>query len=346
MRVRRAADEALARQGSVAVTDVLVGIGWLAPVHLEEWRRGRIKHLADLVPVGPHRVHEVIRLTHEWAREHGLPEHEAIPLHGGRRPGELRFGADADPLVEQAISHCWVRPDLPERQQERLVAKRRAAPDLVVVIPLKSDWTCHECGDTGGWLIMEDPGPLCLHCADLDHLVFLPSGDATLTRRARKASGLAAVVVRFARARKRYERQGILVEEAALAAAEQSCLDDEDARARVRERARERRAEHDDRFVAQLAAEIRRLFPGCPAGRAAAIAAWSGTRSSGRIGRSAAGQAMDPRAVELAVAASVRHQDTDYDTLLMGGVPRADARDRIRADVQAVLDRWRGDLRQ
>jgi len=43
----------------------------------------------------------------------------------------------------------------------------------------------------------------------------LPSGDAALTRRAKRASGLSVVVVRFSRARRRYERQGILVEEEA-----------------------------------------------------------------------------------------------------------------------------------
>ncbi len=61
-------------------------------------------------------------------------------------------------------------------------------------------------------------------CADLEHLVFLPAGDATLTRRAKDASDLSAVVVRFSRARRRYERQGIVVEEAALEQAEESVL--------------------------------------------------------------------------------------------------------------------------
>jgi hypothetical protein len=70
----------------------------------------------------------------------------------------------------------------------------------------------------------------------MDHLVFLPSGDAALTRRAMKASGLSAVVVRWSRTRKRYERQGLLVEEAGLEQAEQQCLSDEDARMRRRER--------------------------------------------------------------------------------------------------------------
>lgn len=61
-----------------------------------------------------------------------------------------------------------------------------------------------------------------LALSGLDHLVFLSSGDAGLTRRAHRTSELSAVVVRFSRSRKRYERQGLLVERAALAHAEQS----------------------------------------------------------------------------------------------------------------------------
>lgn len=39
--------------------------------------------------------------------------------------------------------------------------------------------------------------------------------------------------------------------------------------------------------------------------------------------------------------ASVRHQDTRYDELLMAGVERAEARDRVREDVDRALERWR-----
>jgi hypothetical protein len=85
----------------------------------------------------------------------------------------------------------------------------------VVVSPLR-EWTCSDCGGTGDLLIMDEPGPLCLACAEMDHLVYLPAGDAALTRRAKAASRLSAVVVRFSRAR--YERRGVLVEENALAA--------------------------------------------------------------------------------------------------------------------------------
>ncbi len=212
--------------------------------------------------------------------------------------------------------------------------------DGIVVIQPVRDWTCAECGDAGGLLRMQDAGPLCLTCSDLDHLVFLPSGDAALTRRATKGSTLSAVVVRWSRSRKRYERQGVLVEEPALTLAEEQCMSDADARMRRRERDQVRQAELDTRFQARLAAEIRQVFPGCPADRAMAIAEHTGLRGSGRVGRSAAGRALDESAIVLAVVASVRHQDTDYDSLLMAGLPRELARERVRPAIDRVLAAW------
>ncbi|MGB2920626.1 MAG: DUF2293 domain-containing protein, partial [Mycobacterium sp.] len=55
----------------------------------------------------------------------------------------------------------------------------------------------------------------------------------------------------------------------------------------------------------------------------------------------AAGRALDPKAIRLAVAASVRHVDTDYDDLLMSGLDRDDARHRVRDRVDEILDTWR-----
>jgi hypothetical protein len=209
--------------------------------------------------------------------------------------------------------------------------------EFVVVSALK-EWSCSECGSGGSLLTMGDGGPLCLRCADLDHLVFLSSGDAALTRRARRASGLAAVVVRFSRARKRYERQGILVEEGALDQAEAECLADADARARRQERESSRRADQDLVLPAQMATEIVRLYSGISRDRAEEIAGHTGTRGSGRVGRSAAGRAFAAGALKLAVAASVRHRDTGYDELLMSGVDRAEARSLVREEVERVLE--------
>jgi hypothetical protein len=87
----------------------------------------------------------------------------------------------------------------------------------VVIQLLNSEWTCHRCGGTGNLLMMETPGPACLRCTGLDDLEYLPAGDTLLTRRARAKSTRYAVVVRFSRTRRRYERQGLLVEPQALA---------------------------------------------------------------------------------------------------------------------------------
>ena len=150
--------------------------------------------------------------------------------------------------------------------------------------------------------------------------------------------------MRFSRARKRYERQGVLVEETSIDQAEEECLADADARARRRERERERRAGEDVEFERELAREIARLFPGCPTERAQRIARHTGERGSGRVGRTAGARAFGPVSVTLAVVAAVRHGDTDYDDLLMAAVDRTDARDRVRAGVDTVLESWRARL--
>ncbi|MDT9681437.1 DUF2293 domain-containing protein [Streptomyces sp. TRM76323] len=213
---------------------------------------------------------------------------------------------------------------------------------VVIVEPLRPRARCAQCrrGPLRR-MVLELSAPRCLDCAGLGHLVYLPRGDAALTRRAREASGRWAVVVRHDRRRTRYERQGILVEEAALARAEAACRADAGARARRRARDAERRAAEDVRFTAALEARIRRLFPGCPADRAAEIAAHASVRGSGRVGRTAAGRALDEGAVAAAVRASVRHRDTPYDALLTSGVPRRQARVRVAPAVEAVLAAWR-----
>jgi hypothetical protein len=215
--------------------------------------------------------------------------------------------------------------------------------ELKVFISLRAS-VCAECHEELGhraWVFLAgERGALCLSCADLDHLEFLPSGDTAVTRRARKLSTLSAVVLKWSRARKRYERQGLLVEEAALHEAEASCLADEEARARRRERSALRRAELDEGFVARFAARVRELFPSRPEGRETVIAEHACEKYSGRVGRSAAARRLDDEAVRLAVVAHVRHRETAYDEMLARGEDREAARARVRNEVEATLERW------
>jgi hypothetical protein len=340
-RVVRAAEAALAKREFVTAIDVLVGVGWLEPWRVDEWRQGRVDYLERATVANLGKISAAMRSFRGWAQARGLTPSETAYVARTRDRRPLRFSKSGDPVIEQAYRTHWVSPELSEKKRARLAERQSRPPELVVVSPL-GDFTCSACGDDhSGWLIMEDPGPVCMACADMAHLAFLPSGDAALTRRAKAGSRLSAVVVRFSRSRKRFERQGILVEEQALERAEQECLADEEARARGRERDAQRRADADLELQAQMASEIVRLFPGCPAERAQSIARHTSVRGSGRVGRSAAGRALEPEALELAVAGAIRHQDTAYDELLMAGIARELARAQVRDDVARVLDGWR-----
>jgi hypothetical protein len=216
--------------------------------------------------------------------------------------------------------------------------------DLKVFITQRNAICC-ECGEELGkhaWItLLENKGALCLSCADLDHLIFLPSGDAALTRRASKYSTLSAVVLMWSRARERYERQGLLVESQALEKAEQECLADSDVRARRREREAARRAEQDQDYIERFAGRIRELFPGCPAGRETIIAEHACLKYSNRVGRSETAKKLDAEAVELAVIAHIRHTETPYDTLLATGYERWEARNQVKEAVNQVLADWK-----
>lgn len=214
----------------------------------------------------------------------------------------------------------------------------------LVVFELLTPTKCAECGEPmarGSLLVKKGELGLCLECADLDHLSILPRGDATLTRRARKCSGLWAVIVRWDRKHKRYERQGILVEEEALDQAMAQCEADADVRAQRRGLAQIRAETLDQEYVRQFAAAIRGRYPQCPEGSEVKIAGHACRKYSGRVGRSAAAKDFSEKAIDLAVQAHVRHVHTRYDELLMVGFDRDAARVAIRNDVADVLRAWR-----
>ena len=56
--------------------------------------------------------------------------------------------------------------------------------DEIKVFITNRESKCDDCGENLGrqaWITLQrDKGALCLTCADLDHLTFLPTGDAAL----------------------------------------------------------------------------------------------------------------------------------------------------------------------
>lgn len=219
-----------------------------------------------------------------------------------------------------------------------------AAKEIVVFeLVSKKDSVCSGCQEElgkGSFLTVEDGKGLCMKCADLDHLVFLPSGDAALSRRSKKHSKLWAVVVKFSRARRRYERQGLLVEEEAVDQAEKECEADQDVREARREYDAERRLEEDKILAERMRARLMEIFPGCPEKDATRIARHTSERGSGRVGRSEAGRDLDEEALRLAAFAHIRHRYTNYDELLMQGMERSLARRYVQEKIESVMERW------
>jgi hypothetical protein len=215
-RVVKAAEAALAARHYVSPVEVLVGIGWLDPGAVERWRQGQIDYLERVVQTNLSRISEAMKLFRSWATAKGLVASETSYV--ARKPSRrtLRFSKSGNPTIERLYRTHWLSGELSKRKRERLAEKASRAPELVVIQPLNDAWTCHQCGGTGDLLMMENPGPACLRCVGLHDLEFLAAGDALLTRRVKAKSARHAVVVRFSRTRRRYERQGMLVEPQAL----------------------------------------------------------------------------------------------------------------------------------
>jgi hypothetical protein len=213
-------------------------------------------------------------------------------------------------------------------------------------------WISHRTGErcagcaaevfTGDFVqITRETGIRCAQCAGLADLAYLPAGDPALTRRAVAHSSRAVTVVKFSRARRRHERQGMLVEEAALQRAQEECAADAIRRetTRARRRPREERAEQE--YLARFTERVLEVFPGCPRAEAEAIAQRACAKSSGRVGRSAAAKAFAGEAVMLAVRAHIRHHYTRYEDFLARGLEPFEARPLVGAQIEVQVAKWR-----
>lgn len=344
-RVTGAAERCLRADKAVGILDVFVLIGFLEPSHFEAWKKGLqyIPVLEDWIQCGEAKWNKSTEHFLTWVQQNSLEPFEVVYEMSGRHGSSpCRLTHDGDDARESLYCTKFRRNDLNSAQKERLEAKAKKAPDLLVYVQTQQSSTCSECDATleGKMLYLEHGHALCMDCADMAHLVFLPSGNATLTRRAKKLSPLSAVVLRFNRRRNRYERQGILATSGAIEQAKASCESDSDQRAKQRERAAARRMDFDLKLVREMTSLILNDYPCCPPEEAEQIASHTAQRGSGRVGRSAAGRALSPGAIELAVRAWVRHQHTNYDSLLMQGVERQHAREQIALNVSAKLQEW------
>jgi len=206
---------------------------------------------------------------------------------------------------------------------------------------------CAQCGSSIGRsqhtvLLPPKNSPHCLRCLGLDDLVFLPSGNTALTRRAKANSSRHAEVLKYSSRRKRNERQGLLVEEEAIKKAEEQNKADSEQREKARAAASVRRIAQESEYRQSFTETILELYPKCPPNEAAMIAHHACEKYSGRVGRSSAAKALADGAIALAVEAHVRHCHTDYDRLL-NMYEKEDARKLVRENIDFFMAEWRSE---
>lgn len=218
-RVTRVAEQTLSGQGYVSIIDVLVGIGWLQQIHVQNWRKGRIPYLEQAIQANLNKISYAIKCFRKWALKAKLKPSSTAYLartRGQRR--ELQFSKSGALKIEAVYRTHYVSPLLSEKKQQRLKEKLEQSPELVVFI-IKKESKCSKCNKEmlkGDLLYIEGNQALCMVCAEFEKLIFLQSGDRQLTLKAKKHSPIHVVVLKFSSARKRYERQGILVQQQAL----------------------------------------------------------------------------------------------------------------------------------
>lgn len=169
-RVIRAAEEGLFRQNYVSAIDIFIGIGFLQPVHVQDWRKGKIPYLEKVIQGNLGKISHVMKCFRQWAIQKSLKPSETAYLARIReQKRELQFSKSGSPQIETAYRTHYISPLLSKRKQERLKEKLDQAPDLIVFFILK-DSQCSQCKEDvvkESLLLMEGNEPLCLKCAGL-----------------------------------------------------------------------------------------------------------------------------------------------------------------------------------
>ena len=198
---------------------------------------------------------------------------------------------------------------------------------------------CHKELGKGNLLRVENGNGLCMVCADLDHLVTLPQGDAAMTRRAKKYSKLWAVIMRFSRTRGRYERQGLLVEKEAFDKAEEELLSASELAAQRKLHAEMNLTDEDQKLARDILPKLLQMFPHCPPTDAKEIARQGSEYIYTLVKRNEAG-GPNEEDIRALLTRYARHHYTTYDEFLIQGMSRASAKAAVSQQLQEVLERW------
>ena len=109
-RIERAVAEQLARGNVVTPVTLLVSMGLLRPEHLDDWRKGRVACLEQVVTCSLSRLSRLLRILRMHGHDLNLkPSFTVYNRHGKGPKQRLRFSKTGEPNLETAYATHLVR---------------------------------------------------------------------------------------------------------------------------------------------------------------------------------------------------------------------------------------------
>ena len=135
-RIARAVDALLERGNVVTPLDVVIAMEFLTRDHLEDWRRGRVLFLEQVINCNLTRLGRLVRILRFFAHDLNLKPSRTAYMRWGKGPKQrLRFTKTGDPKVEQAYSTHFVRPGMVPFHERRVANARTEGRSPVPACP-------------------------------------------------------------------------------------------------------------------------------------------------------------------------------------------------------------------
>ncbi|QWF81862.1 hypothetical protein [Amycolatopsis sp. CA-230715] len=109
-KISAAGSAAVAKNGYVTAIDALLATGWLQPEKVEEWRRGRVSYLEQVIVASLPKVSTAMRVFRKWTKSAGLRPSETVYVSWTKDRRKLRFSKSGNPEIERAYRTHWLPP--------------------------------------------------------------------------------------------------------------------------------------------------------------------------------------------------------------------------------------------
>jgi len=118
--VHNAAFQTLKQKHYVSPVDILQGLGWLTPRHLEDWRKTKVPYLEKVANSNLKRISRAMKIFRSWARENGLKESQAAYVaHTRGYKKRLQFSKSGDYTIERLYKTHYVSPKIADSKSKK-----------------------------------------------------------------------------------------------------------------------------------------------------------------------------------------------------------------------------------